>query len=693
MAQREIATTIKLDGEKAFRSALSDAQRELRVMATDLKAAAAEFEFTGDKQQLFTAKSRTLRDEIEQQDKIVGMLSQAVKDSAEKYGDASKQTDGYRIKLSNATATLFKLKQQLAETDREAEELGRDSVRVGRQIKDGIGDAAEETSESLDDMIKKLSSDIGDIKGSTSFTALSAGVNFVTGSIGKINDFVESTRDYRNKRALAQSAVEEALNISEEEYNNLFLRIVGVTNDADGANEGIVTLMKSGIKTYEEALTLTDMFLGLYTQFGEEAKFEDLAESWQETYATGKMTGKIQELAERQGIDPEIVNKAMEGAPQEERVQILANAFAGTGGMQSLQNYRETNASLVRENEAKAELNNALADLADEASPITTSVTEKGIGVVKTADAVLKMARGDEEEAKKTLGITDEAMKKAVQEIQEQDNERRKQDQEFANKVKENDFATGASAAWEALKGDTSDLKDIYGDSKLGNFYADFLSGVGASFDPKRRNQLWSAALSGEKGSPEEKGKTDGEAYTDAVKQTITDEIPTMQEITSAFLSGGDEAVQSLIDSRVMSDEDKEELITMLKELGMLSGAGFDEELNAQMVAAANNASIAGANLGTAIKNGLDSTMPLAVESLQSYVGQMRAAYESLGAGLNTTVAYPRVPGQVVNGGTGAATASNAPIILEMNGRELGRGILPTINTLQGRNVTRTTVI
>ena len=112
MSTREIATTIKLDGEKAFNAALREAQRELRVMGADLKAAAAEFEFTGDKQQLLTAKSRTLRDEIAQQDKIVEALTQAVKDSAEKYGDASKQTDGYRIKLSNATTTLFKLKQQ-----------------------------------------------------------------------------------------------------------------------------------------------------------------------------------------------------------------------------------------------------------------------------------------------------------------------------------------------------------------------------------------------------------------------------------------------------------------------------------------------------------------------------------------------------------------------------------------------------
>ncbi len=656
MSTREIATTIKLDGEKAFNAALREAQRELRVMGADLKAAAAEFEFTGDKQQLLTAKSRTLRDEIAQQDKIVEALTQAVKDSAEKYGDASKQTDGYRIKLSNATTTLFKLKQQLAETDREAEELGRDSTRVGRQIKDGIGDAAEDAGESLDDMIKKISSDVGSLKSSAAFSIATNIASFAAGSIGQINDFVENTRDYRNKRALAKSAAEEALNLTEEEYNNLFKRIVGITNDPDGATEGIITLMKSGVKTYQEVLTLADIMLGLYIQFGEEARFEDVMESFQETYATGKMVGKFQELAERQGIDPEMVNKAMESAIQEDRVQILANAFAGKNGMQSLHNYREKNAPLIRENESVAELEIAQAELAEAAAPLTTTVNEIRTGLTQ--------------------------------------------------------MATGLATLF---------------------------------------------------------------AYP-ATPNTNT-EIPTMQEITKAFLSGGDEAVQSLVDSLSMSDEDKSELIDMLKELGMASGqsydsgmqesmknafdnmpklfeqggkdggtayidgfskgidsswdtaltlmrkrldseglqiediknlnemqkdassklggigasagAEFDKEINTQLSSAAPNAAISGANVGTALKNGFDSTMPLAVAANQAYVGQMLDAYASLSAGLNARVVSPRVPGQPAKVGTPANGAGNTTAVFMVNDREFARGILPAINSMQGRSVTR----
>lgn len=642
MPAREISTTIKLNGEEKFNAALRDAQRELRVMGADLKAAAAEFDFTGDKQQLLTAKSRTLRDEIAQQDKIVEALTQAVKDSAEKYGDASKQTDGYRIKLSNATSTLFKLKQQLAETDREAEELGRDSVRVGRQIKDGIGDAAEETSESLDDMIKKLSSDIGDIKGSTAFTALSAGANFVTGSIDKIVDFVDSSREYRNKHALATSAIERNLNASEEEINNLYLQIVGVTGDMDGANEAMVTLSKIPVPDINQLTNVVDMLLGSFIMFGEEAKIEDLAESLQETIATGALTGKIAELYERLGLDVEAINKAIKDLPPEQRLQAMMNSLVGTGVTEVRAAYFRDNENLIKENQKMAELELARAKLADELSPIVIQIIDGLIFAVDTLTETLTLLKGDVDKVAKEYGMTEDQYRL-----------------EMAKKT--------GNSGWVKKE-------DAPG-------FAESISNIWTGF----KN-----IFSGD--SPKEQGKTDAEAYTNAVEQTITDKAPTMQEITAAFLSGGDEAVQSLIDSRVMSDEDKAELINMLKELGLSSGQNYDTGMQESMKNAADNAAISGANVGTSLKNGLDRTMPLAVASAQNYAAQINAAYASIGAGLNTTVVPSRIPGQPATGGTGAMTASNTPISLQMDGRELGRAMLPIINTMQGRSFVRTAI-
>ena len=126
---REIKTTLALDGEKAFNAALREAEREMRVMNAELKAMAAEYRATDDAQKYFTERNETLGRKIKQQEEIVESLSRAVKESADKFGEAGVTTDGYRIKLSNATAKLFDMRREAEAAARELEDLGRDSEK------------------------------------------------------------------------------------------------------------------------------------------------------------------------------------------------------------------------------------------------------------------------------------------------------------------------------------------------------------------------------------------------------------------------------------------------------------------------------------------------------------------------------------------------------------------------------------
>ena len=195
MAVREIKTSIALDGEQAFKQALADASRNLRVMDADLKAAATEFKVTGDAQQYYTEKSRNLKEQIAQQEQVVDMLVNAVRKSAAAFGESDAKTDGWRIKLSNATAKLMTMKKGLQDTGKEAEEFGRDSKRVGKQIEDGIGDGAEEANKSVKDLIENLQQDIGSIKGSVGFQVAATVTQTISSAVQGMTEFVESNRD------------------------------------------------------------------------------------------------------------------------------------------------------------------------------------------------------------------------------------------------------------------------------------------------------------------------------------------------------------------------------------------------------------------------------------------------------------------------------------------------------------------
>lgn len=113
---REIKTTLALDGEKAFREAMSEAAREMRVLNSEMKASTASFAGHEDSSEALTAKSRILNSQIEQQKAIVAALAQAVEDAAKKYGDADQKTDGYRIQLNNARAALSRMEGDLGTT-------------------------------------------------------------------------------------------------------------------------------------------------------------------------------------------------------------------------------------------------------------------------------------------------------------------------------------------------------------------------------------------------------------------------------------------------------------------------------------------------------------------------------------------------------------------------------------------------
>ena len=207
--KREIRTTLALDGESEYKKALSEAQRGLRVLGSELKLASAEFETNGDKQAFLTAKSQTLRSEIAQQEEIVKSLEGAVKDAGEKYGETAKATDDYQIKLNSAKATLEKMRRELDATDREAQDLGRDSVRVGRQLEDGIGDGADQAKESLESMAAQMKQSLEEIKSSSFVTAAGSAWNMAQGVYQGLSELEESSREYNRTLAIFKQNVED----------------------------------------------------------------------------------------------------------------------------------------------------------------------------------------------------------------------------------------------------------------------------------------------------------------------------------------------------------------------------------------------------------------------------------------------------------------------------------------------------
>ena len=122
---REIKTTIALDGEQRFKREIADARKNLANLGTQLTLAAAQFKNDNDAMKLVETRSKTLRDEIAQQENIVKALSGAVKDSFEKYGENSDQVSKWQAEMNRAAAKLENLRHELSNNEQGLDKNGK----------------------------------------------------------------------------------------------------------------------------------------------------------------------------------------------------------------------------------------------------------------------------------------------------------------------------------------------------------------------------------------------------------------------------------------------------------------------------------------------------------------------------------------------------------------------------------------
>lgn len=366
----EIKTTLAIDGEKKFKAAMDDANRAMRVHNADLRAMAAEYDYTDDKQRYFAQRAEIVNEKIKQQEAVVEALTRAVKESGDMYGIADRKTDGYRIKLSSATEQLYKMRREADEANRELEELGRDSGKIGRQIENGIGDAAEDAADKLDKMFAKVEKDVAALKANTAISGFVDIAGFIKGAATSLDDFAESSREYRR----SMSFLEQNAQTNKIEFaglKELFFEMASITGEVDSSVEALSNLMAAGFDASEMAAAV-DLLAGAVIRFPDTLKFESLADGLQETLATGEATGQYAELLERLGVNLEDFNKALDDVRNAEEQQQIALAYLTENGLATTyEAYKSTNEELIKAEEATLRLTDAMAGFGEIVDKVT----------------------------------------------------------------------------------------------------------------------------------------------------------------------------------------------------------------------------------------------------------------------------------------------------------------------------------
>lgn len=374
MALRKIGATLKLDGEKEFRKGMNDAARGLRVLDSELKASSAAFAGNEKSMQALTNKGTLFEKKVAQQKKIVEALSRAVKESGQMYGEASAKTDGYKIKLNNATAALAKMERELEQNSQAMAGLGNDTSRAAKMM-----DKLERKAKEMNASLRKAGEGLGNV-GQKMAMGVTAPI------IGGMTLATEGTREFRQDLGKLDAAF-KTTGHGVETGRKLFADFYGIIGEDDTSIEAVNHLAQM-TKNQKELADWTTIATGVYASFGDSLPLEGLTEAANETVKVAKVTGPLADALNWVGISEDEVNAKLEKMNSEqERSAYLTDLLTGKYKKIAAE-YRNINGVVIEANESQAGLRLEMADLGNKLEPIVTKVVR---AVTKLVDAFNSM--------------------------------------------------------------------------------------------------------------------------------------------------------------------------------------------------------------------------------------------------------------------------------------------------------------
>lgn len=257
------------------------------------------------------------------------------------------------------------LQRELAATAKEAEDL-EEAAKKSADGLDELGDAAKNASDKagkVSELFAPITKAVGALAGSAIAT-------------------VPATEDLRSGLSkLEESARSSGAGL--ENAKGAFETFYQVAGETDSAIEATANLLQSGLSE-NRLQQAVEGLAGAVIQFPDTLNIESLADSLQETLATGSATGQFAELLDRLGIGAENFNEQMALCGDEISKQNLAlSAMAQGGLMESYDGWLENNQALVDNRQATLDLQTEMANLAETIQPLMTTILEIAQGLLE----------------------------------------------------------------------------------------------------------------------------------------------------------------------------------------------------------------------------------------------------------------------------------------------------------------------
>lgn len=193
----------------------------------------------------------------------------------------------------------------------------------------------------------------------------------LTALVGTVPATQELRRDLSNLEQNAKSS-----GVGMQETTKAFKAFNAVSGETDSSVEATSNLLQAGFTKSNLQLAVEGLS-GAYQRFPDTLKIESLADSLQETLATGKATGQFGELLDRLGIGADNFSKKLAKCKTEAEKQDLAlKTLADAGLNDTYKAWQENNKEMIDYENAMFDLQKSLTDLGTAVAPVVSEFAE-----------------------------------------------------------------------------------------------------------------------------------------------------------------------------------------------------------------------------------------------------------------------------------------------------------------------------
>lgn len=208
---------IGVEGEKEFKKALSEINQSFKVLGSEMKLVASQFDKQDKSVEALSARNTVLNKEIETQKQKIETLRSALENAASSFGENDRRTQSWQIQLNNAEAALNNMERELSENEKAIDEMSdgmEDAEDSTEDFSDELDDAAD-TADDAGGRFEKLGSIAKGIGVVLAAAVVAIGAA-VAGAVGKINDCVNVYAEFED----SMLQVAATMGITQEEIAN-----------------------------------------------------------------------------------------------------------------------------------------------------------------------------------------------------------------------------------------------------------------------------------------------------------------------------------------------------------------------------------------------------------------------------------------------------------------------------------------